>query len=97
MSYAPKAYLKLSLADMECDENFPNDKNDIVCLIFLNDACIDKLFFTNTDYQTNIPILEPTDKVGLIFQSKESSEIIGCISFSSGNFLPFKGKSFTQW
>jgi hypothetical protein len=95
MSYAPKAYLKLSLADFETSESL--DKNEIVCIVFLNDGCIDKLYFTNTDYQTNIPLLENNDKIGLIFQSKESGEIIGCISFQAKTFLPFKGKSFTQW
>lgn len=50
MSYAPKAYLKLSLADIETSLNAITDKSDIVCIVFLNDACIDKLYFTNTDY-----------------------------------------------
>jgi hypothetical protein len=98
MSYAPKAYLKLSLADIETgNEPRHEEKADIVCIIFFNDACIDKLYFTNLDHQTNIPLLETTDKIGLIFQSKETSDIIGCISFSALLFMPFKGKQFTQW
>jgi len=95
MSYAPKAYLKLSLADFEAEE--PIEKNDIVCIVFLNDACIDKLYYTNSDYQTNVPLMEPNDKLGLIFQSKETGDILGCIGFQAKMFLPFKGKSFTQW
>jgi hypothetical protein len=97
MSYAPKAYLKLSLADVETSNPYPNEKNDIVCIVFLNDACIDKLYFTNLDYQTNIPLMEAEDKIGVIFQSKDHGDILGCISFLARMFLPYKGKTFTQW
>jgi len=92
-----KSLLKISLTDLELLDNNKQEKDNIVCILFLNGSCVDKLYFKYKDYQSVLPLTHSSEKVQLIFQAKDSGDLIGCISFSASNFLSLKGKSFTQW
>lgn len=92
-----KTFLKVSLSDIELLSGSKYAKNDIVCIVFLNGNCVDKLYFKYKDYQSNLALANIIEKVQLIFQAKDTGELIGSISFSTDVFIPFRGKSFAQW
>jgi len=92
-----KTFLKVSLSDIELLPCTKYAKTDIVCIVFLNGNCVDKLYFKYKDYQSNLALANIIEKVQLIFQAKDTGELIGSISFPTDVFMPFRGKSFAQW
>jgi hypothetical protein len=95
MNTINKNCLRLSVLDVELPEGPIHKKTGIECSILFNDKEYDN--FSNPDYQTQIPLVDGTDTFRVTLTSKQSKEMIGCISFLSQMFFPFKGQSFTQW
>ena len=89
--------LRFSLKDLETANKFHQKKSQVVCALYLNDDCIDSFTINNPDYQVTIPLVDGTDRIGVILHTKDTEDIVGCISFSSQMFFPFRGKSFSQW
>ena len=92
-----KNILRVSLSDLELLEGGGANKNDVHCLVYLNGNCIDKIYYQYKDHQSSLQFSHQKERIQLVFQNKQSNELIGCISFSASMFLALKGKSFTQW
>ena len=95
MNTTNKNCLRLSVLDIELTEGSINKNFEIECSVYLNDKEYDN--FSNLDYQTQIPLVDGTDTFRVTLTVKQTREMIGCISFLSQMFFPFKGQSFTQW
>lgn len=89
--------LTLSLSDIEFEKDTPYDKNNTVCTVFLNGTSIDKLYATQNDDRTNLSLNKSSDKVQLVFRTKDNSELIGCISLNYDHFVNLTEKEFSQW
>ncbi len=92
-----QCFLKISLNDIEILERDKFQKDNIICFIFFNGSCVDRVSLKQKDHHTGFSLSNNTEKIQLIFQVKESGDLIGCVSFSASTLLPLKGKSFTQW
>lgn len=97
MTSVNKSYLRISITSAELVKKASYNPERLYCFILLNDEPIDKFNIGDPNHQISIPLTDGTDKIRVILQLKESKDIIGCISFLSQTFFPFKGQTFTQW
>jgi hypothetical protein len=89
--------LTISLSDIEFEQDTLYDKNNTVCTVFFNGTSIDKLYATQNDDRTNLSLKVSSDKVQLVFQTKDNSELIGCISLNYDHFVNLSEKELSQW
>src|SRR5688572_8017922 len=96
MPPSDKLFMYAVFKDIELLEEMSFSKNDVVCTVFLNDNCVDKLYL-DQDSHINLCCTDMEDRIRFLFRIKQTGAIIGSISFTAKNFFSIPNNNFSQW